>query len=257
MLVQTGANGNVFGYNYSLENHVDEAWTPCDISLHGHWPYMNLFEGNVVQEIDIADYWGPCGPGNTFLRNRVQTEGFDVYDHSHEQNIVGNELGAGQRINIESTVTSTLVHGNCLGGVVQWDAAIADHVIPASYYLAAKPAFFGALAWPVAAGCPDTGLIPAQARFNGGNPFEVEAAKNPGPVMISCLPNPFSRKIRIIVSRDVLEAGVYHLNGKRIADLKYREPGLEWDASALPSGVYLLRARVRDGVMTKKLVHYN
>ena len=178
---------------------------------------------------------------------------------SHKQNIVGNKLGAGQRITVESTVTSTLIHGNCLDGVVQWDAAIADHVIPPSYYLSGRPAFFGSLAWP-ATGCdlvPDTSQIPAQVRYHGGNPFEVEAAKIHGPVMISCLPNPFSSKVRISVSRDVLEAGVYHLNGKRIADLKYRKSGLEWDASALPSEVYLIKVRVRDRILTERLVHLN
>ena len=73
-----GASGNVYGYNYSVETQSEGTWTPCDISLHGHYPHMNLFEGNTVQEVDVSDYWGPCGPGNTFLRNRVESEGIQV-----------------------------------------------------------------------------------------------------------------------------------------------------------------------------------
>jgi len=32
-------------------------WTPADISVHGHYAYSNLFEGNIVQEITVSDYW--------------------------------------------------------------------------------------------------------------------------------------------------------------------------------------------------------
>jgi len=50
MMVQVGATGNVFGYNYSTDPFQnDGGWTPCDVSLHGHYPNMNLFEGNTVQ----------------------------------------------------------------------------------------------------------------------------------------------------------------------------------------------------------------
>jgi hypothetical protein len=64
MMIQTGANGNVFGYNYSFDTYADGgSWDPPDISVHGHYPFMNLFEGNIVQEVYSSDYWGPAGPG--------------------------------------------------------------------------------------------------------------------------------------------------------------------------------------------------
>lgn len=178
MLVQVGATGNVFGYNYSLDNvqgagetDMNQGWTPCDISLHGHYPSYNLFEGNVVQEIDVSDYWGPCGPGNTFLRNTVESEGIDVLDHSHQQNVIGNVLGGGANdLTIESGVENTLAHGNVIGGTTEWDTDIADHTIPSSYYLNGKPAFFGNTSWPAAGpGISAPATLPAKERYDSGD----------------------------------------------------------------------------------------
>lgn len=168
MLVQVGACGNVFGYNYSIEPQSQGDWIPCDISLHGHFPFMNLFEGNVVQKIDVSDYWGPVGPGNTFLRNRVEAHGFRIRDHSHAQNVIGNELIAeDQEIDIHRSVERTFVHGNYVNGKLMWDPNVADRVIPNSFYLKAKPDFFGDLPWPVTGAdlIPNAGKIPAQVRF--------------------------------------------------------------------------------------------
>jgi hypothetical protein len=76
MMVKRGVNGNVFSYNYSFDRRRDPAGSRllCDVSIPGHHPYQNLFEGNVVEFITLADYWGPTGPFTTFLRNHVQTK---------------------------------------------------------------------------------------------------------------------------------------------------------------------------------------
>ncbi len=159
MLVQVGATGNVFGYNYSIEPESDGTWTPCDISLHGHYPYANLFEGNIVQEIDISDYWGPVGPRNTFLRNRVESEGIDILDHSHGQNLIGNVLGIGKnRITVHKSVNETFLYGN------HPDHSDDVTTIPASYYLSQKPPFFGSEAWPVN-NTATIEKIPSQIRY--------------------------------------------------------------------------------------------
>ena len=83
MVLSYGPNGNTFGYNYS-----EESWDPtgnagfgdqkADISLHGFFPLMNLFEGNVVEYIHSSDWWGPSGPGNTFYRNSANKEEFKI-----------------------------------------------------------------------------------------------------------------------------------------------------------------------------------
>ena len=170
MMVQVGASGNVYGYNYSIEPNANGDWTPCDISMHGHYPLMNLFEGNVVQEVDVADYWGPCGPGNTLLRNRVEAEGIDVDDYSHGTNVVGNELTSDPNdITVFNTVQDTLVHGNYQDGSVSWDPDISDHDIPDSYYHTSKPAFFECAPWPATGSdlAPGSEMIPAERRHLG------------------------------------------------------------------------------------------
>ena len=171
MLVQVGANGNVFAYNYSREPVSQGSWSPPDISLHGHYPFYNLFEGNIVQETAVSDYWGPVGPGNTFLRNCVQFEGLWIEDSSHDQNVVGNTLidGPNNDISIDESVDGTLVHGNWVDGAIQWDPGIPNHTIPDSYYLTARPSFYGPDAWPSIGG--DLGPVctnPAFERWEDG-----------------------------------------------------------------------------------------
>jgi len=77
-LVQHGANGNVFAYNFSFnaKSYAGEFIGPIyykntDISLHGHYPFSNLFEGNIAQYIYSDHSHGANGPYNTFLRNRL------------------------------------------------------------------------------------------------------------------------------------------------------------------------------------------
>jgi hypothetical protein len=177
MLTHLGASGNVFGYNYSAENvqgtgetNLNQGWTPCDISMHGHFPNNNLYEGNVVQEIDISDYWGPCGRGNTVFRNKVLKEGIDILDHSHNQNILANTIPTlSFGVLIDTGVTGILNHGNTINGLTQWDNTTTDHTFPSSYYLTSKPSFYTTEPWPTFG--PDvsaTSKIPAENRFEQG-----------------------------------------------------------------------------------------
>src|SRR4029078_3990435 len=77
MICKQGANGNVFGYNYSRETNRSEAIADyaADICLHGHYAFANLYEGNIVQNLQIDQAWGPSGPYNTFFRNKVENYG--------------------------------------------------------------------------------------------------------------------------------------------------------------------------------------
>ncbi len=186
MLIHVGSNGNVFGYNYSY----DPFWTginnnpPADISMHGHYSFMNLFEGNILQEADFSDYWGPGGPGNTMFRNRIETDNIYVSDHSHNSNVIANELiGNGAEIAVHPTVNDTWKHSNNINGVI--DATI-NATIPASLYKSSKPDFLSGLEFPTFG--PDVTLgantIDAKLRFTSGTPM-LACACNP---QIDCYP---------------------------------------------------------------------
>lgn len=98
ILLQSGVNGNVVAYNYSREPYWTETLLPSnaagDLVLHGNYPYMNLFEGNVVQNIVIDNSHKINGPYNTFFRNRAELYGIFMNTNpaSNDQNFIGNQV---------------------------------------------------------------------------------------------------------------------------------------------------------------------
>lgn len=200
MIIQVGANGCVFGYNYAEKNYSDDdgGWAKTYISLHGHYTYMNLFEGNIVAWIGIGDYWGPIGPGNTFFRNRVLgTNRFDGVGDRHgisvgyihgPQNIIGNEVTGGSlyyyatrshpEVVYENEWKKVVDHGNNVQGTIS--SAFADPSLPNSFYLKRRPDFYGAMAWPSLGGDKPlgSGTIPALERHRHG--ISVPEPTGPG-----------------------------------------------------------------------------
>jgi hypothetical protein len=191
MMTKQGANGNVFGYNASFLNYAHEgvrSYGPmCDISQHGHFSYMNLFEGNVVQHVVFSDYWGPTGPQSTCFRNRVMDRrawgprsAIDVNDHSDAENVLANTLMVGG-VAVEPGCRDVWVEKNLF---VKSEPAGQDSLkpgsrppgwkLPASLYLAGKPAWWGDRPWPAIgadvdlAALADGGklsTIPAEQRY--------------------------------------------------------------------------------------------
>lgn len=183
MMVHIGANGNVFGYNYSRDPTWEFFQTAPDISVHGHYPSMNLFEGNIVQRIAIADFWGPSGHGNTYFRNRVENDNIDVYDHSHFQNIVGNELTAGNNtIAIDGSVLNTFLHGNNTNGIIGWDGNSIQN-LPPSLYLPDNEFRNAALPFIGPDITFNSGSIPAKNRYHADNRTYCH-----GDVYTTCIP---------------------------------------------------------------------
>ena len=172
MMVHVGANGNVFGYNYSADPFATGDHDPksmvCDISIHGHYPFMNLFESNAVQKIEVSDWWGPCGP-NVFFRNRIEKEGVRVNDKSNGQVFIGNMIMQGD-FGIEAsggTDPATLLdHGNMEYGEMTWDKNIKSEELPASLYLKKKPDFLKNTSWPlIGPDCRGKSRLPAEFRM--------------------------------------------------------------------------------------------
>ncbi|MBN2191660.1 MAG: hypothetical protein JW751_02495 [Polyangiaceae bacterium] len=167
MIIQSGASGNVFGYNHSDEvvqsegSVPNEGWLPPDISVHGHWSNNNLFESNTVEQVGIADYWGPTGPHVAYLRNRVvndelrsdgrgENEAILLDDHSNYQYLLGNVIENGTlRDDGTPDMTTNVVHGHVEDGATTWDAYLFDHELPVSYYWGCRPGFLGDKAWPL------------------------------------------------------------------------------------------------------------
>jgi hypothetical protein len=182
MMVKTGANGNVFSYNYSREVNRSELISNYggDISLHGHYAYANLFEGNIVQNIIIDHYWGPSGPFNTFLRNRAESYGivFTAGDPttSDLQHLVGNDVDYNGFIFGPYDITGTghIQHGNNVDGTITPSGT--GTLTDTSYYLEDEPVFWSiADSWP-SLGIPNSlgaGSNPARDRWMSGGPYTV------------------------------------------------------------------------------------
>jgi hypothetical protein len=95
MILQGGANGNVFAYNYAYQGRKESLPNIFvvgeDLVSHGNFPYLNLFEGNYAQFASVDNSHGRNGPFNTFFRNIATNGGFRVTNsQSVQQNFTGN-----------------------------------------------------------------------------------------------------------------------------------------------------------------------
>jgi len=72
MILEGGGSGNVFGYNFSTrmfdDTYPNTDWLMGDLLTHGAHPYMNLFEGNIVDLIFFDGVHGSSSH-NTAFRN--------------------------------------------------------------------------------------------------------------------------------------------------------------------------------------------
>jgi hypothetical protein len=173
MVAKQGANGNVFAYNYSLDpfRSEDPHDAGGDMLLHGHYPFANLFEGNIGQSIIIDNTWGPAGPYNTFSRNRADLYGIILFDqsvNSDKQNIVGNEVTNTDSLkgNYYLQPNHHFTYDNNIKGLIQ--PANTNVLDDRSYYLTGKPYFWNvSSSWPSIGGANvlNSGTIPAKERY--------------------------------------------------------------------------------------------
>ncbi len=90
MLMQAGSNGNVYAYNYSIEPKRTEFLNDAaqDIVLHGNYPYANLVEGNIGQNLGGDASHGKNGPANVYFRNRAEKYGLTFTSPSNDSTVV-------------------------------------------------------------------------------------------------------------------------------------------------------------------------
>lgn len=169
MLLQAGANGNVFAYNYSFDAYWVQSLFPSnsagDLVLHGNYPFANLFEGNIVQNMVIDDSHGMNGPYNTLFRNRGELYGLVMNNSpaSDSQNLVGNEISNSSQGLYLLNGTGHLEHGNNVKGTITPSGT--NSLPDSTYYLPGKPTFFSGPATWASIGIPNTlnaGSIPAK-----------------------------------------------------------------------------------------------
>jgi hypothetical protein len=176
MILQAGANGNVFAYNYSRDPYWNEGSLPSnsagDIVLHGNYPFANLFEGNLCQNMIIDNSHDINGPYNTLFRNRAAGYGLimNTSPATNDQNFVANEITNTAPFMGQYYLSGTghYQYGNNVKGTIT--PAGTTGVSPDSYYYSSTPLFFGATAWPPF-GAPqpyNTGTIPALQNYNAG-----------------------------------------------------------------------------------------
>ena len=282
LMTKDGANGNVLAYNYSVEvyrNGKNEFPTDFggDISLHGHYSFANLFEGNIIQSLIIDEFWGPSGPSNTFFRNRMEKYGIYMSTTStNNTNFVGNEtVGSFPNGFYAIRGQGNFVYGNNRNGVIYpFNTTV---LTDSSYYYKAIPSF-----WDIADKWPSIGIynalnegtIPAKNRYNAGiyTVAAVDLINNANKVLsypnqiqpseLVVMPNPASDYVFLdIESCGKMNANLIFtdLNGRvmKKGDFYLVQKGnvrKTIDISNLPQAVYFMKLTTDNGVFTQKLI---
>jgi len=156
---------------------------------HGSSSYNTFFRNNAIRDssaltvtnalravdVEQAQYYynfvgnvlGAAGQSWTAFEDsgtRVAGAGRYVYTWGYFSD------GASSSVDSKSKSTA-LRHGNYdyQSQSTKWDSSNADHMLPASLYLTAKPAFFGGLPWPSMGPdrSPLVGALPAKERYEG------------------------------------------------------------------------------------------
>ncbi|MBI4646108.1 MAG: T9SS type A sorting domain-containing protein [Bacteroidia bacterium] len=275
MLCQAGANGNVFAYNYSR----DPFWTGTslpsnsagDMVLHGNYPYANLFEGNIGQNIVIDnshDINGINGPYNTFFRNRAELYGIFMNNNpaSDNQNFIGNEV-----TNIGLYYLSGTGHfefGNNIKGTVtpQGTNPLNDN----SCYYTAQPNFLAGYTWPLI-GIPNgigTGSIPSKIRYDAG----VLTSCQPDSSFLHITetmfyntdfriyPNPANKYLFVecmLQSDEKSSLQIFSILGKQLLKTNLVQGTNSINTSNLDNGIYLIEINVEHQILFKDKVVIN
>jgi hypothetical protein len=146
--------------------------------------------------------------------------------------------------------TTAILHGNYdyASDSTKWDPSISDHVLPNSYYLPGKPAWWGTMPWPPIG--PDlnpmVNKIPAQVRFeSGANIFNTASPEISGLGLRLALISSTRITYRIPKTCHVtLE--VFNASGKRVGTIvngqvRAGSHTVSWNPAGCPTGVYVYK----------------
>lgn len=254
MLIQSGANGNVYAYNYSINPYWTEQFLPSnaagDMVLHGNYPYANLFEGNIGQNIVIDDSHGINGPYNTFFRNRADLYGIFMNNNpaSDNQNFIGNEItNTGFALGLYLLNGSGhFQYGNNVKGTIY--ASGTNDLTDTSYYSKNHPPYIGTFThWP-AIGLPNVisaGSIPAKDRFDNldytlcGEFMPTNTIISVSERLLHVFPNP-SDGVFYVQTQEQIDIAVYNSMGCLLKKIKSVNTFTQLDLFGFSSGLYFL-----------------
>ncbi|MGB0402982.1 MAG: T9SS type A sorting domain-containing protein [Salibacteraceae bacterium] len=270
MLVQAGANGNVFAYNYSIDPFWDTNPNNSagDMVLHGNYPYSNLFEHNICQNIVIDNSHGPNGTNNTFLRNRA--DGFGIFfsaSNSPHQNFIGNEITNTNfpfsLVNYSISGADHFLYGNNNKGTI--DPQNTEILTDLSYVYTKRPSFieakhFASLGTPNIMG---SGSNPANQMYTATGKLELSCQNNItisnpdfNPVLeseILLFPNPNKGLFHLNLN-ELSEVNIINSMGQIIQSIETHESSILIDLTNYAKGIYYLNFTQNSQIQVRKII---
>lgn len=270
MIVQAGANGNVFALNYSTDPFWESFPSDAagDVVLHGNYVFANLFEQNICQNIIIDNSHGPNGPNNTFYRNKAEKYGiFFSASNSPNQNFIGNEITNTtlpySAVNYTLQGSGQLEYANNNKGVITPKGT--ENLVDTSLYYKEKPSFLKEEDW-MSIGPPQTigtGNNHAERRFTMGQyhfetcdtSTQVKNLPTVGTPSFKAYPVPFTNRLLIQSAVSFGSIEVYNGQGAlmyRLNQLNTKTYELETDK--WPTGFYLVVIKNKQSIQNLKCI---
>lgn len=259
ILLQAGANGNVFTFNYSFDPYWDNFPNngAGDMVLHGNYPYCNLFEQNIVQNIVIDNSHGANGPYNTFFRNRAESYGIIFSSTtSPMQNLVGNEITNDtfpfSLLNFSIQGNDHFLHGNDNKGTIV--PTNTNNLPDTSYFYSQAPDFISNAQWS-AIGTPNpvsSGTIPAKNRVVQNN-FGVGCSEIimtttflPTTTDFMVYPNPIDRDLNLESKKKMENIYICNELGQTVYQNSVNAFTVNLQLPDLANGIYVVRIQFAD-----------
>ena len=274
ILFQAGANGNVCGYNYSINPFWVQSFFPSnsagDIVFHGNYPFSNLCEGNINQNTVIDNSHAKNGPYNTLFRNRSELYGLFMN--------TGPATDTTQFLGLEITNPSTslglyTIVGN---GNLEYGNMVKNVLTPSGtnnlpqtslYYTGIqRPLCFnnGVHNWPVI-GLPNTYNSNSNAAKDRAlqnkwaecacSYYNTTGIKSEEKNVASLFvyPNPVKSELRLKGISEHCQVTIYSLDGREIVSATEFEKNTI-DVSFLKPGIYFLQLKSDSNTKTLKFI---
>jgi len=271
VLFQAASNGNLVAYNAVYNSFWEDVNLPADAAgdlvLHGNYPFLNLFEQNLCNNIVIDNSHGVNGPHNTFLRNRAVKWGVFFSDStSPSQNILGNEITNTDfpysALNYRLLGKDHYAYGNLVRGKVQPDGT--DDIADSSFGYTQIPAFLEQKQW-LSYGLPKTSL---DGEISAGIRWDVREEIAPCEVVIAPLPhglektdannfllfpNPASNQINLYHRSGIRTVRFFDMHGKLILERFVNSKEMSVLNLELGAGAYLIRIETFENSVDQKI----